>query len=87
MILADVTDTDALSSLGIPGLVFIVIVLGGVIIYLFKNTQKLQNKLDAIQDQRVVDAKETRDKLTEPLAQNSRMSEQIYELLINGRGK
>lgn len=78
---ADVVDSSqALSSLGIPGLVVIIIVLAGVVVYKDK-------KYDKAMEQRLSDAKETRDKLTEPLAQQARLSEQIYELLINQRGK
>lgn len=86
--IADVLDsTNTLSTIGIPGLVFIVLVLAGVIIYLYKGNQTLQTKIDTIQEQRITDAKETRDTLVEPLAQNARMSGQIYDLLINRRGK
>lgn len=72
------------ASLG-PLAALIILALCGVIIYLNKLNQKLQTDIRAIQDQRIVDAKETRDKLTEPLAQIARMSEQIYELVLDGR--
>lgn len=55
----------------------------GVIIYLSKKSDKLQTNKDAIQEQRIIDARETRDKVMEPLEKQAIMGEKTYELLLN----
>lgn len=75
-----------LSQYGLAGLV--IAVLAGVILYQNKKLDSQQIKLDAIQDQRLLDARETNNRLTEPLEQQARMSDKIYDLLLNSkRGK
>lgn len=82
-------DTSSLlSSLGVPGLVFIVIILSGVIIYLFKRLEVVQNKVDSQYEQRIADGKELTSKITEPLAnianraeQDSKVTQAIYDIL------
>lgn len=69
-----------LSSYGLAGLV--ISVEATVIIFLYKKSDSLQNKIDAIQEQRIVDARETRDKVMEPLQQQAIMSEKTYDLLL-----
>lgn len=72
---------SVLSSYGLAGLV--ISVEAGVIIFLYKNLQKLQDKYDGVQEQRITDARETRDKITEPLEKQAIMSEKTYDLLLN----
>lgn len=81
------TNTEALNTLGVPGLVFVVLILAGVIIFLFRKLDIAQTKLDGIQEKRVEDARETRDKITEPLENQARITEKIYDLLLSSRRK
>lgn len=87
MTFAVATNTEALNTLGVPGLVFVVLILAGVIIFLFKRLDNLQTKYDTMQEQRVNDARETRDKITEPLENQAKVTEKIYDLLLSSRGK
>lgn len=73
--------TSVLSQYGLAGLV--IAVEAGVIIFVNKRADKLQNDKDAIQEQRIVDARETRDKVMQPLEKQAVMSEKTYELLLN----
>lgn len=85
------SQAEALATLGIPGLVVVIFVLAGVIVFLYKQLSAAQSRTDAIQEQRIVDAKETRDKITEPLDKQAELSGKIYELLVttlsNKRGR
>jgi hypothetical protein len=87
MFLSTANDPQNLYTLGVPGLAFVIIVLAGVIIYLYKTGQtaldKKQAQIDAIQEQRIVDAKETRDKLMEPLEKQTQLSEKIYDIVLH----
>lgn len=74
---------SVLPSYGLAGLVILSLAIAAIKLY--RDLSKERDRNDNIQAQRLIDAKETRDKLTEPLAQNARMSEQIYELLLNSR--
>lgn len=75
----------ALAQYGLPGIV--IGALASVVVY--------QNrKLDKIQEQRISDAKEFGNKIAEPLESirimNQRqadLSEKMYALLIDGKGK
>lgn len=70
-----------LSAYGLAGLVMAV--EAAVIIYFAKRDDSKQTKIDAIQEQRIVDARETRDKVMEPLEKQAIMGEKTYELLLN----
>lgn len=67
-------------SQGVLGIT--VIVLAAVVIFLYKKTDTLQNKIDTIQEQRLQSTLETRDKLVEPMDQMKRLIENMYELLL-----
>lgn len=84
MILADTVLGSPLVSTNIQViLAFIIVVLAGVITFLYRGLQKLQDKYDSIQEQRITDARETRDKITEPLEKQAIMSEKTHELLLS----
>lgn len=87
MAVTDPSNMQALNTLGVPGLVFVIVVLAGVVVFLFRKLDLVQTKIDSIQEQRVTDAKETRDKITEPLEKQANLSEKIYDLLLSSRGK
>lgn len=67
--------------------VFIFIpLMAGIIVFLYKQGTKLQDKYDAMQNQRIEDAKETRDKISEPLSKIASQQEILakqYDILIN----
>lgn len=44
-----------------------------------------RQKYERVQDQRLTEAKETRDKLSEPLEKVTDLSQRIYELLLTGK--
>lgn len=79
----DATQANSLYTLGVPGLVAVVLALCGVTVFLFKQLKEAQTKNDANYEQRISDAKETRDKITEPLEKQAVMSEKTYDLLLN----
>ena len=86
MYLAAAVDTDALATLG-PGLVVIVVVLAGVIVYRERywsaKADKLQDKLDVVQEERLRQAIETRDKLAEPMQNMTNLMTNILNAVTN----
>lgn len=68
---------------GLPGV--IILVLGSVVLYQERSRQKVQDKLEGIQEQRLNEAKETRDKLTEPLDKVADLSQRMYDLLLTSK--
>lgn len=80
-------DKASLATLGIPGLLAVIGVLSGVVVLLYNKCTSLQSKIDGIQEQRISDAKDTNDKITEPMAKQANLSEKIYDLLLNSRRK
>lgn len=72
-----------LQQYGLAGLV--IATLAGVVVFLYRGTVNLQNRIESIQESRLQDARETRDKLTEPLQKQALMSEKIYDVLLNGK--
>ena len=86
---AAAVNTNDLGSLGAPGLVVIVVVLSGVVVYREKywsnKADKLQARLDAIQDERLTQAIETRDKLAEPMQNMSNLMQNILNAVTNGK--
>lgn len=69
-----------LAQLGLAGLV--IFALASAVVFLYK-------RIDKIQEERLQDARDTRDKLYGPLEEISNQSKTIYDLLINktNRGK
>lgn len=72
---------SVLQSYGLAGLV--ISVLAGVVVYLVRKNDVLQSKIDALQETRLQDARDTRDKLAEPMEAQSKLSEKMYDLLLN----
>lgn len=66
--------TDPLSLWGIIG------VLSGVIVYLYR-------KLDKLQEQRVVDAKQITDLISGPIENQTKVTDKMYDLLLNFTNK
>lgn len=64
-----------------------VLVLALVVVFLYRSKDKLQDRYNALQEQRIVDAKETRDKIVEPLEKQALMSEKIYEIVLNRKSR
>lgn len=88
-----VTDPGAtgssLSSLGVPGLVFLVVASWGVIGILYKEWKASQKREISQLEARVNDAKEINDKIKEPLETLTLLNKQMYDLLLQllQRGK
>lgn len=62
-----------------------VVVLGVVVGILYKDNQKLQDKLVSAQQDRVSDAKEVNDKVTGPLDLIARTNDLIYRKLYDAK--
>jgi predicted P-loop ATPase/GTPase len=66
-----------------------VLVLAAVIIYLYKSYDKKltdkQSQVDMIQEERLKNALETRDKLTEPIEEMTRTIKNIYDAVLRNR--
>lgn len=82
--------TNQLLSLGLPGI--IILVLGGVCLYLYKRIEKLQTTvnelqekkttdINAIQEQRIKDLKELTLKLSEVIERNTAVMERNTDVL------
>lgn len=71
-----------LASYGLPGV--IIFVLGGVVLYQNKKYDKLQDKYDALQEKRYIESQADKEKLSEPLKEQTKLSERIYDLLVSG---
>lgn len=62
-----------------------VIVLGVVVAFLYKDNQKLQEKLLTAIEQRVEDAKNVNERVTGPLDMIARTNELIYRKLYDAK--
>lgn len=78
---------NQLATLGVPGLVVCVVALTTALIFIYRNFQKLQDKFDAVQEQRIVDAGKVLDKITEPVTESTNMVRQVRDILLNTREK
>lgn len=72
-----------LTSWGIPG--FFIVVLAGVIVYLYRDRDKWIAKYTELQNARLQDAKDSRDKIVEPMELLSRTTTLIYDKLTDGK--
>lgn len=86
-LLAAGVDTEQLGTLGVPGLVVVVVVLAGVVIFLYKDGKSERNRNDTIQEQRLVEAKENRDRIGGQMEEQVKLSEKIYEILVGIRDR
>lgn len=68
---------------GLMGL--IITVLCGVIVRLYLQNIGLYKQINTLQDQRVAESKETRDKVAIPLQQIAQYSELTYNKIIGGK--
>lgn len=75
-------DNGSLSTLGIPGLIAVVGILSSLCIFLYRDGQKKQSKIDSMYEQQVTDAKTYRDKWSEPMKELTTMSGKMYDLLL-----
>lgn len=76
----DTTSMIDFSQLGVVG-ASIITVLGGVIVFLYRELKAEQRRNGSIQESRLVDARETRDKLAEPMEKLARQQESTNDLL------
>ncbi len=79
-------DTSILSQYGLAGLV--IAVLASATLFMFRKYETVLKEKDDIQNQRLLEAKETRQAIMDPLEKQANLSEKIYDFLINNsRGK
>lgn len=95
--LAAAVNTQDLGTLGVPGLVVIVVVLASVLAYrevrfwpvrekeLISENKALQSKIDGIQETRLQQAIETRDKLAEPMQNMTNLMQNILNAVTRGK--
>lgn len=74
----------------IPNTVFgllalIITTLATVVVLLWRQNTALYKRIDELQNQRVSESKETRDKVAEPLQQIAHYSELTYNKIIGGK--
>lgn len=62
-----------------------VVVMGGVIYFLYKENKSLQNRLYDVQEERLRNAIETRDKLAEPMENMTKLMQNILNVVTNGK--
>lgn len=80
--------TDALNNSGLPPEAILIIVgLAGILIYLVRQLDNKQKKIDTLQDTRVAEAKEINDKLSTPMKEQTELSKKIYDVLLNINNK
>lgn len=76
-------------SQGVLGVTVVVLAL--VIIFLYRSYDKKltdkQVQIDTIQEERLKNALETRDKLTEPIEEMTRTIKNIYDVVLRNPGK
>lgn len=73
------TVPQVLTNLGLPGLV--IFAMAFVIRRQYLDNKSLQDKFDVLQEARRVDAKDTTDKVTQPLTSISQTMNLIYDKL------
>lgn len=69
-----------LEAWGIPG--FFLVVLAGVVVYLYRDRDKWIDKYMDLQETRRLDMEKTSEKVTEPLALISRTTDLIYKKIV-----
>lgn len=77
------SSTTILSSMGLAGLV--ITTLAMVVKRQYNDNKALQEKFDALQEARRLDAKETTDKVTQPLQSISQTMNLIYDKLSDSK--
>lgn len=82
---ATANDLQQLLTLGAPGLLVVIGILTGVVIFLYRKTEVLQSKIDTIQEQRIVDAREVGRSITAPLEKIAEQNKSIYDVVLNGK--
>lgn len=86
---AQVSTQQVVEGFGLPAAI-VIIALVTVIIFLYRDGKKeqalreadnkvLRDQLNAIQEQRIRDAKETRDKIMEPFEKIALLTQNIYD--------
>ena len=79
---AQVSTDQVVEGFGLPAAI-VIIALVGALIFTVRLLIKSYDNTNGIQERRIADAKETRDKLIEPLQQQATLSKQIYDIVLN----
>lgn len=74
-------DVSPLQAWGIPG--FIIVVLAGVVVQLSRKLDFKDAKIEALQEARVREALDARDKIALPLETLGTQSQMIYDKLVS----
>jgi hypothetical protein len=81
------TTENVAQAFGWPAAI-IIIALVGALYFTVRLLLKSYDKIDAIQERRLADAKETRDKFVEPLENQTEVIGRIYDIVLrNAREK
>lgn len=84
---AQVSTDQVAQAFGWPSAV-VILALISALIFTVRLLLKTYDRLDALQEKRIIDAKETRESLVEPLKKSAQLSEQIYDIVLrNAQGK
>lgn len=86
--IADVTNTSAaLATLGVPGLVVALLAMVAALGIVYRSSVNKDKIIFDIQESRLSDAKETRDKIGESMQQQALLTKQIYDIVISNTGR
>ena len=78
------TLTDALTNSGLPGVaIFIILGLIAIIVYLVRQNDGLRKDVFSLQNLRVEETKEARDKIIGPMGESIELSKKMYDVLLN----
>lgn len=66
-------------------LALIITTLSGVVLKLYFTNQSLYKQINEIQEQRITDAKDTKDQLAQPLREIAQYTELTYNKIISGK--
>lgn len=82
MMLAQVTTQQVIDGFGLPAAI-VIVSLAVALIFSIRLLLKAYDRINEIQETRIADARETRDKLSAPMEAQAKMTGQIYDLLLN----
>jgi hypothetical protein len=75
-------ENQVIQGFGLPAAI-VIVGLATALIFTVRLLLVAYTRLDTIQESRLADAKQTMEKITEPLEKQSRVVESIYDLILN----
>lgn len=70
-----------------PAAAVVIVALAITVIYLWRDGKQKDKDYKDVMDERLKEAKEVNDKLFFPMNEQKELSQRIYDLLLNRRGK